>query len=190
MCSAELLSHAQGGDACVAFRRKLRGLHLGSRACGKGHIAEVLKAQGHNVVSTDLNDWSYGIRGVDFLSEKQATRPAHLHQTVLRFGGLRMRLSQKPCLSCEARRARWRCFSISPRFPTANALPSGKHTLPRVSIPWTNPLPPDPNRPPPRHFTQQRYVWAVWTQDHKGPPAFWWLSAADFRARAVFSQQQ
>ena len=38
-----------------------------------------------------------------------------------------------------------------------------------------------PTRPPPRHFTQQRYVWAVWTQDHKGPSAFWWLSAADFR---------
>ena len=36
-------------------------------ACGKGHIAEVLKAGGHSVVSTDLNDWSYGIRGVDFL---------------------------------------------------------------------------------------------------------------------------
>ncbi|NBU58330.1 MAG: hypothetical protein EBS23_00840 [Betaproteobacteria bacterium] len=42
--------------------------------------------------------------------------------------------------------------------------------------------PEDRYGPPPRHFTKHRYVWAVWTHDHNGPPAFWWLSGAEFRA--------
>ena len=36
-------------------------------ACGAGHLAEVLVAQGHSVVATDLVPRGYGIGGVDFL---------------------------------------------------------------------------------------------------------------------------
>ena len=36
-------------------------------ACGKGHLAEVLKKRGYYVKSTDLIDRGYGIGGVDFL---------------------------------------------------------------------------------------------------------------------------
>ena len=36
-------------------------------ACGKGHIAKVLEAQGHEVIATDLNDWGYGTPRIDFL---------------------------------------------------------------------------------------------------------------------------
>ena len=36
-------------------------------ACGQGHISEVLKAAGYNVVSTDLIDRGYGKGDVDFL---------------------------------------------------------------------------------------------------------------------------
>ena len=35
--------------------------------------------------------------------------------------------------------------------------------------------------PAPDYFTRHRYVWAVWTPNHKGPSAFWWLSGAEFR---------
>lgn len=37
-------------------------------ACGEGHISEVLKAHGFNVVSTDLIDRGYGTGGIDFLN--------------------------------------------------------------------------------------------------------------------------
>ena len=37
-------------------------------ACGEGHLAEVLKKHGHNVISTDLIDRGYGIGDIDFLS--------------------------------------------------------------------------------------------------------------------------
>ena len=37
-------------------------------ACGEGHLAEVLKAHGYDVLSTDLIDRGYGIGGIDFLT--------------------------------------------------------------------------------------------------------------------------
>ena len=36
-------------------------------ACGEGHISEVLKKHGYDVISTDLIDRGYGTGGVDFL---------------------------------------------------------------------------------------------------------------------------
>lgn len=45
-------------------------------ACGDGSISEPLKTAGHNVISTDLNDWNYGTTGVDFLMEFQPLAPA------------------------------------------------------------------------------------------------------------------
>ena len=36
-------------------------------ACGEGHLSEVLKAHGHNVMSSDLIDRGYGQGGVNFL---------------------------------------------------------------------------------------------------------------------------
>ena len=41
-------------------------------ACGKGAISEVLRANGYEVVSTDLVDRGYGQTGVDFLMETAA----------------------------------------------------------------------------------------------------------------------
>ena len=36
-------------------------------ACGEGHLAEVFKKRGYNVVASDLIDRGYGTAGVDFL---------------------------------------------------------------------------------------------------------------------------
>lgn len=41
-------------------------------ACGEGHLAKVLEAHGHKVLSTDLIDRGYGLGGIDFL---QCERP-------------------------------------------------------------------------------------------------------------------
>ena len=41
--------------------------NIWENACGKGHLSEVLKEYGYNVVSTDLIDREYGVGGVDFL---------------------------------------------------------------------------------------------------------------------------
>lgn len=38
-------------------------------ACGEGHLSEVLKQHGYNVLSTDLIDRGYGCGGVDFLTD-------------------------------------------------------------------------------------------------------------------------
>lgn len=37
-------------------------------ACGKGHLSEVLKSNGYNVLSTDLIDRGYGDKYLDFLN--------------------------------------------------------------------------------------------------------------------------
>lgn len=42
-------------------------LNLWEPACGKGHLSEVLKNRGYNVISSDLVDRGYGYGGVDFL---------------------------------------------------------------------------------------------------------------------------
>lgn len=36
-------------------------------ACGEGHLAKILEAHGHKVLSTDLIDRGYGLGGIDFL---------------------------------------------------------------------------------------------------------------------------
>ena len=40
-------------------------------AAGKGHLSEMLKLYGHNVVSTDLIDRGYCVAGVDFLKPSE-----------------------------------------------------------------------------------------------------------------------
>jgi len=40
-------------------------------ACGDGAISKVFEAAGHNVHSTDLVDYGFGISGIDFLMERK-----------------------------------------------------------------------------------------------------------------------
>jgi hypothetical protein len=41
-------------------------------ACGNGAISNVLAQRGHNVISTDLNDFGFGKTNIDFLMEQKA----------------------------------------------------------------------------------------------------------------------
>ncbi len=150
-------------------------------ACGQGHISRVLEAAGHTVVSTDLNDWGFGEAGQDFLSQSApcakhiVTNPRYgrgLADAFIRkaltltreTGGKVAMLLNLASLAHELRTPRWR------KTP-----PARLYAIDSVLC-W-----PDPDLPPPAHFTEHRYCWAVWEPGHSGPAAFWWLSAVEFR---------
>ena len=148
-------------------------------ACGDGRIARVLEAAGHAVVATDLNHFGYGQPGIDFLAEPTArarhivTNPpygqgladafiGHALRLTATTGGKVAMLLNLASLAHESRTAFWR-----------DQPPARLYAIDGV-VCW-----PDPVRPPPRHFLQHRYCWAVWEPGHSGPSAFWWLSAGE-----------
>lgn len=151
-------------------------------ACGEGAIASVLTDAGHTVVATDLVDYGYGIPRVDFLKE---TRPRAKHI-----------VTNPPYGSglADAFIARSLAFAAETRGSVAMLLNLASLAH-RTRTAWWRKHPPvrlyaiddivcwPAHRygPAPEHFTKHRYVWAVWTPDHEGPSAFWWLSSADFR---------
>lgn len=44
-------------------------------ACGEGHMAEVIKEYGHEVIATDIRETGYGIGGRDFTQEAELLAP-------------------------------------------------------------------------------------------------------------------
>jgi hypothetical protein len=150
-------------------------------ACGEGHMVRVLKDAGHCVVATDLNDRGFGTAGIDFLKQEKplarhiVSNPpygrgladAFLDKALAltrRTGGKVAMLFNLSSLAEPSRTPLWR-----------QRPPVRIYAIDSVLC-W-----PEPVRSPPAHFQRQRYCWAVWTPDHKGPSAFWWLSAAEFR---------
>jgi hypothetical protein len=153
-------------------------------ACGEGAIAKELTAAGHTVVSTDLVDYGFGIPRVDFLKEIRP-RARHIVTNPPYGSGLadafitrsldfvrdtRGTVAMLLNLSSLAHRTRSRWWREHP--------PARLYAIDDI-VCW-------PERqygPAPSYFSKHRYFWAVWTPDHKGPSAFWWLSSADFRKR-------
>jgi hypothetical protein len=150
-------------------------------ACGKGHISRELEAFGHRVVSTDLNDWGYGLPGYNFLEQLYpfgkhiVTNPPYGRGLADDFieralslaaisGGKVAMLLNLSSLAHPVRTARWK------QHP-----PARLYAMDDI-VCW-----PDAERAPPQHFMQHRYFWAVWEAHHSGPSSFWWLSASDFR---------
>jgi hypothetical protein len=151
-------------------------------ACGDGRIARVLSEHGHAVVATDLHVYGHGLAGVDFLKATTArakhivTNPPYGWGLADRFvaraleltaetGGKVAMLLNMASLAHRQRTAWWRAHP-----------PARLYAVDDI-VCW----PEDRYGPPPAHFTKHRYVWAVWTQGHKGPSTFWWLSGAEFR---------
>ena len=158
-------------------------------ACGKGHIAKVLEAHGHEVIATDLNDWGYGVDGIDFLATNingnnlnachiitnppygRGLADAFIEKALAvaaKTGGKVAMLLNLASLAHEQRTAFWR------KNP-----PARLYAIDGV-VCW-----PDSERAPPKHFLAHRYVWAVWEHGHAGPSTFGWLSSADFRTPAI-----
>ena len=163
-------------------------------ACGQGHIAKVLEAQGHEVIATDLNAYGYGAEGIDFLNTK-ATRTAESARHIVtnppygqgladafieralavtaKTGGKVAMLLNLAALAQEQRTPAWQ------KNP-----PARLYAIDGV-VCW-----PETERKPPKHFLAHRYVWAVWEHGHKGPSAFWWLSSKEFRDAATPPKSQ
>lgn len=151
-------------------------------ACGQGAIAKVLTDHGHAVVSTDLYAYGFGESGVDFLKQREprakhiVTNPPygngladrflrHALTLTARTGGKVAMLLNLASLCHPARTDQWQSAPPARLYAIDDIVcwPHGEHG------------------PPPAYFTKHRYVWSVWTPDHAGPSAFWWLSAAEFR---------
>ena len=157
-------------------------------ACGHGAIAMELGAAGYRVVSTDLVDHGFGVSGIDFLKQERplarhiVTNPPYGSGLADAFitkalffaqetkGSVAM-LINLASLAHRTRTAWWR------RHP-----PARLYAIDDI-VCWPEHL----YGPAPAYFTRHRYCWAVWTTDHKGPSAFWWLSAAEHRRPQSFS---
>ncbi len=152
-------------------------------ACGHGAIAKELVAAGYRTVSTDIVDHGYGVSGIDFLTQERplarhiVTNPPYgsgladaFITKALFFAqethGTVAMLINLASLAHRTRTAWWR------RHP-----PARLYAIDDI-VCWPEHL----YGPAPSYFTRHRYCWAVWTPDHNGPSAFWWLSAAEFRA--------
>lgn len=152
-------------------------------ACGDGRIAKVLTEHGYAVFSTDLHAYGHGETGVDFLAQRVplakhiVTNPPYGRGLADRFVSRALALTRETggkvamllnmASLCHPRRTRlWQ------QMPPARI-----YAIDDI-VCW----PEDRYGPAPSHFTKHRYVWAVWTPEHKGPPAFWWLSGAEFRS--------
>ena len=153
-------------------------------ACGEGAIAKELTAAGHTVISTDLVDYGFGIPRVDFLKEIRP-RARHIVTNPPYGSGLadafitrsldfvretRGTVAMLLNLSSLAHRTRSRWWRENP--------PARLYAIDDI-VCW----PEHRYGPAPSYFSKHRYFWAVWTPDHTGPSAFWWLSSADFRKR-------
>lgn len=59
--------------------------HIWEPACGKGDISEVLIKAGYTVNSSDLNDYGYGVSGIDFLNENSifSTSPFSIADNII-----------------------------------------------------------------------------------------------------------
>ncbi len=153
-------------------------------ACGEGAIASVLTDAGHKVVATDLVDYGYGIARTDFLKELRP-RAKHIITNPPYGSGLADAFITKALdfaaqtrgtvamllnLASLAHRTRTRWWQEHP--------PARLYAIDDI-VCW----PEHRYGPAPNHFTKHRYFWAVWTPNHQGPSAFWWLSSAQFRQR-------
>jgi hypothetical protein len=152
-------------------------------ACGEGAIANVLADTGHKVVATDLVEYGFGISGIDFLKELRP-RAKHIVTNPPYGSGLADAFAEKALAFAAETRGTVAMLlnmaSLAHRRRTAwwkQKPPARLYAIDDI-VCW----PTHRYGPAPEYFTKHRYIWAVWTPNHIGPSAFWWLSAAEFRA--------
>ena len=152
-------------------------------ACGEGAIANVLADAGHKVVATDLVEYGFGISGIDFLKELRP-RAKHIVTNPPYGSGLADAFAEKAlAFAAEtggivAMLLNMASLSHRRRTPWWKAKPPARLYAIDDIVCW----PSHRYGPAPEYFTKHRYIWAVWTPNHQGPSAFWWLSGAEFRA--------
>jgi hypothetical protein len=140
-------------------------------ACGRGAISEVLIAHGHDVISTDLVDRSYGIVGIDFLLEWQPRAPNIItnppFKLALEFAQNALWLSTgKVALLL---RLSW--LESTTRQPFFNGQPPIRLWVFAARLPmmhrdgWTGR----------KASSAIPHAWFVWERGYRGAPAIGWL---------------
>lgn len=153
-------------------------------ACGQGHISKVLASAGHEVISTDLVSYDYGIAGRDFLAERNplakhiVTNPPygrgladafvkHAIALTQQSGGKVAMLLAINSLCHASRHMFWTTYP-----------PARVYALDEVHC-WPN----GDERQATKSLKAQRYVWAIW-EPHQGPTELHWLSTRQWRLSA------
>lgn len=138
-------------------------------ACGEGHMAEVLKAHGYEVVSTDLVDRGYGTPRVDFLMETQPLAPNIVTNPPFKLGEAFARkalelTTGKVALLCRLMwlegRERRMLFEASPLARVW--VFSGRLGMTKGAIATQGGMVP--------------YAWFVFEHGHSGPPTIGWVN--------------
>lgn len=151
-------------------------------ACGNGQIAKVLSDHGYTVVSTDLHAYGVGTSGIDFLRET-APRAKHIVTNPPYGSGLANVFVAK---ALELSRMTGGNVAMllnlaSLCHPTRTQAWQERPPARLYAVDDVVCWPQEGYGPAPAYFRKHRYVWAVWTPDHTGPSAFWWLSGSAFR---------
>jgi hypothetical protein len=140
-------------------------------ACGDGGISRELELAGHNVISTDLVDRSYGQPRVDFLMEWErradniVTNPPF--KMALEFAKHALALSdRKVALLCRLawlegveRRTFFEASPLARIWVFSNRI---------TTLRGNQPLP---------NSGMIAFAWFVWEHGHKGPPTLGWITA-------------
>jgi hypothetical protein len=158
-------------------------------ACGDGAIVKVLRAAGHDVIATDLNDWGcpQSSARVDFLMERAAppqcrciiTNPPY--RLAEQFIAHALRLVPEVAMLCRL------AFLESARR-TQLLERSGLHRVIvfRDRLPmmhrhgWTGP----------KNSSSTAFAWFCWSRGYTGLPTLERISAADFRASLPAAGQE
>ena len=58
---------AEATMALLNYLKIPKGSLIWEPACGEGHMVEVMRESGYNVIATELYDRGYGLTGIDYL---------------------------------------------------------------------------------------------------------------------------
>lgn len=146
-------------------------------ACGQGHLSEVLKDKGYDVLSTDLVDRGYGTGGVDFFKAKNVfdgdiiTNPPYKYATEFARHALDIiSHGHKVALFLKIQflesRTRRRLFDENP--PKYIYVSSG-----RINCCKNGDFSRDSRK---NKYSAQAYIWVIWEKGFKGEPTLRWFN--------------
>ena len=151
---------------------KLKGTIL-EPSCGMGHISEVLKSEGYDVISKDLIDRGYGITGCDFMNETETydtviTNPPFKIAKEFVEKGLEVAnhqvimLLKLQFLESEARRDFFANTPLKEIYVHSKRIAcwKGGEPLNEKGKKWAG---------------TQAYAWFVWEHGYKGEPTIRWI---------------
>ena len=151
-------------------------------ACGEGHIAKVLTAAGHAVISTDLVAYGFGEPKRDFLAERLPlakhiiTSPPYGKGLADAFAKHAIKLtSQTGGNVAMLMNLSGLCHPMRHDFYVSQP-PAVIYALDECTCwPYGDPLRATTS------IAKQRYCWIIWKHGHTCPTVFRWLSTRHFR---------